>query len=149
MFSWIAKYSDHGCGSATHFLDWHTKKKIDKTCFHLAWLVTWDRCSRQYKFGETQNLCFTDYTKCRSKLLILIWILAICLCNSAATHFLGRAQLCSPLYLLTIPAADCAYFRGNLAVSAILACKLFPNLTGNDVLAWYSPASLRLLWCET
>ena len=72
--------SVQGCGSATRFCDFSTKKKIQKTCSHL---VTWQTVAPAgIKLGETQNLCFVDYTKCRSTLLIWIWILAFCQCTT-------------------------------------------------------------------
>ena len=71
---------DQGCGSATRFRDCSTKKKIKKTCSHL---VTWRPVAPAgIKPGETQNLCLVDCTKCRSTLLIRIWILAFCLCTT-------------------------------------------------------------------
>ena len=70
---------EQGCGSATRFRDCRTKKKKKKTCSHL---VTWRPVAPAgIKPGETQNLCLVDCTKCRSTLLIRIWILAFCLCN--------------------------------------------------------------------
>ena len=69
-----------GCGSATWFCDCSTKKKIKKTCSHL---ITWRPVAPAgIKPGQTQNLCFVDYTKCRSTLLIRIWILGFCLCTA-------------------------------------------------------------------
>ena len=72
-----------GCGSATRFHDCRTNEKIRKN-----FALTWSRggpslglATAGIKPGQTQNLCFVDYTKCRSTLLIRIWILAFCLCN--------------------------------------------------------------------
>ena len=65
-----------GCGSATCFCDCHTKKKIIKKL--VTWLPVTPSC---IKPGQTQKLCFVDYTKCRSTLLIWIWI-ALCLCTA-------------------------------------------------------------------
>ena len=73
------KAANQGCRSATRFRDCRTKKKIKKTCSHP---VTWRPVAPAgIKPGETQNLCLVDCTKCRSTLLIRIWILAFCLCN--------------------------------------------------------------------
>ena len=41
-------------------------RKLKKPCSHL---VTWRPVAPGIKPGETQNLCFVDYTKCRSTLL--------------------------------------------------------------------------------
>ena len=66
--------------SATRFRDCLTKKKIKKTCSHL---VTWRPVApASVKPCETQNLCLVDCTKCRSTLLIRIWIFAFCLCTT-------------------------------------------------------------------
>ena len=57
-------FSYQGCGSATHFRDCHTKKKTKKTCSHLVTcLPIAPACILP---GETQNLCFANYKKCRS-----------------------------------------------------------------------------------
>ena len=56
-----------------------TEKKI-KTCFQMV--TCWPVAPASIYSGEPQNLCFTDYKKCRSTLLIRIWILAFCLCNA-------------------------------------------------------------------
>ena len=56
------------------------KRKERKTCSHL---VTWRPVAPAgINSGQTQNLCFVDYTKCKSTLLIRIWILAFCLCTA-------------------------------------------------------------------
>ena len=56
-----------GCGSATHFRDCSTKKKIRKPA------STWSRgCSSLVPvYNQAKHkLCFADYTKCSSTLLI-------------------------------------------------------------------------------
>ena len=81
------------------FLTSALKRKLKKTCIHLA---TWRPVARAgILSGETQKLWFTDYTKCRSKLLIQIWILAFCLCN---THvfLLCRVERILPLILVVV-----------------------------------------------
>ena len=73
---------DQGCGSAARFRDCRTKKKIKKNLLSQTHPVTWRPVAPAgIKPGETQNLCLVDCTKCRSTLLIRIWILAFCLCK--------------------------------------------------------------------
>ena len=65
-----------------------------KPCSHL---VTWRPVAPAgIKSGETQNLCFVDYTNCRSTLLIRKWILAFCLCT--ALFFLALQRGTEPYF---------------------------------------------------
>ena len=68
-----------GCGSATRFRDCRTKMKIIKNLLSPGHVAA--RRSSRYK-TLPKNLCFVDYTKCRSTLPIRIWILAFCQCTA-------------------------------------------------------------------
>ena len=54
--------------------------------------LTWSHGGQSLQQVYTQNLCFVNYTKCRSTLLIQIWILAFCLCTSLFFLALQRGR---------------------------------------------------------
>ena len=86
------------------FLTAALKIKLKKTCSHL---VTWlPVASASIKPGEAQNLCLVDCTKCRSTLVIRIWILAFFL--GTTLFFLPYSVEPNLTLALWFPCALCA-----------------------------------------
>ena len=97
------------CRSATRFRDCSTKNKIKNNLLSPGHMAA--RRSCRYK-TRRNNLCFTDYTKCRSMLqvLIQIWILAFCLCT-ALFFLLYSVEPNLTLTLVVFPAQQLARHR--------------------------------------
>ena len=126
----------------SHLFSWlQHKKENKKTCSHL---VMWQPAAPAgIKPGQTQNLCFVDYTKCRSTLLIQIWVLAFCLCTSlfflpysveqnlTLTLVVSKCS-CLPCIARCQPPGDC--MKILLSLFSIL---------------WYSISPRKGTWWET